>query len=201
MADDDTIRVDSDDDEYNSSMNTSCTSQTLNVRMNRSGYTRKKHIGVDAAIQSDPAVPDRPKLSEKEKISTNEIKLTCAKLSSTCGVSVEMSRKIVQVVRKELYNHDVYLSATEQLAGECDIVAEEPNVNQEDVSVSPSVYKKYKYVLPSARTIADYKQILASEMETEAARMLYEKDPSVKAIMHFDTTSRSSIDGDFCDIL
>ena len=29
MADDDTIRVDSDDDEYNSSMNISCSSQTF----------------------------------------------------------------------------------------------------------------------------------------------------------------------------
>ena len=39
--------------------------------------------------------------------------------------------------------------------------------------------------------------MLASEMETEAARMLHEKDTYAKAIMHFDTTSRSSIDGEW----
>ena len=49
----------------------------------------------------------------------------------------------------------------------------------------------HTYVIPSARTIADYKQIQASEIETMAARALYMKKP--KAFVHFDTTSRSSI--------
>ena len=43
--------------------------------------------------------------------------------------------------------------------------------------------------------------MLASEMEIIAAKTLYEKDPSVKATLHFDTTSRSSIDGEWPSII
>ena len=57
------------------------------------------------------------------------------------------------------------------------------------------------HVIPSARTIADYKQIQAPEMETMAARALYMKKPNIKAFVHFDTTSRSSIDGEWPSII
>ena len=56
-------------------------------------------------------------------------------------------------------------------------------------------------VIPSARTISDYKQILASEMELMAAKALYNKDSNVKVFLHFDTTSRSSIDGEWPAII
>ena len=71
-------------------------------------------------------------------------------LSSTCGVSV-----------------DVYLSPMEQVTSkfsEGDGIADDPNV-----SVSTSTYKNHTYVIPSARAIADHKQILASDMGTETA--------------------------------
>ena len=42
-------------------------------------------MGVDVSIQTELSVPDRPKLRIKEKISTVEIKSTCAILSSTSG--------------------------------------------------------------------------------------------------------------------
>ena len=41
------------------------------------------------------------------------MKSTCSHLSSKCGVTVETSRKDVQIVCKELYNHDVYLPSKE----------------------------------------------------------------------------------------
>ena len=85
--------------------------------VNRSGHVRVQQIGVDASVQTDAAVPDRPKLRVKLRSSTDEIKATCAKLSSICGLSVEKTRTVVQIVCKELYNHDIYLSPTEQLAG------------------------------------------------------------------------------------
>ena len=89
------------------------TDQTFQVHfplvvVNRTGHVHAKHISVDVGIQTEPSVPDCPKLWINEKISTNEIKSSCAILSSTCGVLVEMLRKIVQVVCKELYNHNVY---------------------------------------------------------------------------------------------
>ena len=51
-------------------------------------------IGVDMTIQTELSVPDHPKLQVNKRDSTNEIKSTCAQISSACGVSVETSRKV-----------------------------------------------------------------------------------------------------------
>ena len=123
MAVEDEIVAQSNDPDcqyMNSTMNDSNTSVST-------GHVRVQNIGVDASVQTDAAVSDRPKLRIKLRSSTDEIKTTCAKLSSICGLSVEMARKVVQIVCKELYNHDMYLSAREQLFGEHGIIPEEMN--------------------------------------------------------------------------
>ena len=56
-------------------------------------------------------------------------------------------------------------------------------------------------MLPSSRTISDYKQLQASEVERAAAMALYHKQPGAKATWHYDTTSRSSIDGDWPSLI
>ena len=76
-----------------------------------------------------------------------------------------------------------YIYPTEQLAGGGGVAPEEHT--QGHLPVSSSDYENYTYVIPSARTIADYKQIQASEMETMAARALYMKKPNIKAFVHF----------------
>ena len=68
----------------NSTMNAD---SSLNVSSNRSGLVCLKPVGVDIGIQTHLAVPDRPRLRIKKRICTDEIKSTCAMLSSTCGVS------------------------------------------------------------------------------------------------------------------
>ena len=73
-----------------------------NVSLNRSIHLRNQNIGTDVSIQTDIVMPDRPKLGTKLRSCTDEIKNTCAKLSSVCRLSVELSRKVVQIVCKEL---------------------------------------------------------------------------------------------------
>ena len=60
-----------------------------------------------------------------------------------------------------------------------------------------STYDDHSYVIPSARTILEWKLLQASEVEKDAATALLNKKPEVKAIMHFDSTGRSSIDGEW----
>ena len=162
----------------NSSMNES----SLDVSVNRSGYARIIKTGIEMGVQTDLPVSDKPKLRINKRVATDDIKSTCARISSTCGISVEMSRKVVQIVCHDLYKHDFYLSLAEQ-------ASVEGNSNN------------YIYVLPSSRTINDHKQILSSETEREAAIALNAKKPNIKATVHFDTTSRSSIDGDWPSII
>ena len=78
---------------------------SLNVSLNRSGYARILNDGVEIGIQTDPAVPDHPKLRVNKRNATEEVKSVCVRISSVCGVSVETSRKALQIVCKDLYNH------------------------------------------------------------------------------------------------
>ena len=82
MDDDEIIDLEvdhADVNEYlNSTMNVSAASNHLNVSTNRSRHVRVQQIGVDASVQTDAAVPDRPKLRVKLRSSTDEIKATCA---------------------------------------------------------------------------------------------------------------------------
>ena len=102
------------------------------------------------------------------------MKSACEQISSVCGVSVETSRKALQIVCKDLYNHDVYLSLKEQ-------------AENEGVNVKSSKYDNHSYVVPSVRGITEFKQLQASEMEREAPFALFNKSTLVKSTVHFDT--------------
>lgn len=64
-----------------------------------------------------------------------------------------------------------------------------------------SDYEKYKSVLPSARKVSDFKHMQASQVEGNAALALYEKPARVKSIMHYDTTTRNSVDGEWPSLI
>ena len=183
-AEEEFIMMESDTElPQNSSLNDSISLNIGSVSLNRSGHARVLQSGIDISIQTDPAVPDRPKLRINKRIATDTVKSTCAHLSSNCGISVETSRKALQIVCKELYSHDIYLSSKEQQEQE------------------PQSKKSHTYVVPSSRTINEYKQIQASEMEKDAAVALLKKNNQVKATLHFDSTGRSSIDGEWPSII
>ena len=51
--------------------------------------------------------------------------------------------------------------------------------------------------MPSAQLISDYKQMQASQMERDASTALLNKQTEVKSTLHYDTTSRNAIDGEW----
>ena len=66
-------------------------------------------------------------------------------------------------------------------------------VNSEDYAV-------YKHVLPSAKTITDYKQLFAIQEEKDAATT-YNMLDGIKCTLHYDTTQRCKIDGEWPAII
>ena len=163
----------------NSTMNSSVvTCQSLN----RSGVVRKTTPVAESASQTEPVVIDYPQIRKYERICTDEIKLACAKVSSVCGISVKSAILAVQTVCESVYGHKLYLNSESQ------------------ANEDPEATKSEK-TLPSERTITDYKQMMASNEEMNAGLALYNKPTGIKVTMHYDTTSRNNIDGEWPAII
>ena len=60
---------------------------------------------------------------------------------------------------------------------------------------------QYKNVLPSVKTIVEYKQLQAAQEETDTALAIINKSPGVKITLHYDTTSRNNIDGEWPSLI
>ena len=144
---------------------TTISNSTINQSANRSGLVQSTKSVTTVGVQTEPVKPDKPKLRVKRKICTDKIKATCANASSACGVSVKMSQQGVKTIFKELYEH-VYLSAAEACKSAS---LEQPPSKKRCPPESARDYESYEYVLPSARTISDYKQMQASQLEQDAA--------------------------------
>ena len=62
-------------------------------------------------------------------------------------------------------------------------------------------YIPYQNVLPSAKTLNEYKLLLAVQEEAEAANTLFNISESVKCTLRYDITPRCKIDGDWPSIM
>ena len=91
---------------------TTISNSTINQSDDRSGLVQSTKSVTTVGVQMEQVKSEKPKLRVKRKICTDQIKATCANVSSVCEVSVEMSLQVVKTVCKELYEHDD-LSAAE----------------------------------------------------------------------------------------
>ena len=62
-------------------------------------------------------------------------------------------------------------------------------------------YKPYTDVLPSAKSISQQKLRLATQCELDAATALIDIQAGTKASLHYDTTSRCGIDGEWVSLI
>ena len=182
----------------------------LNTSVNRSGI--KRVATEDIAVQFDSFPKKKIRLTRN---CTPESKAACVALSVNCQLSTEMSRVAFQTVCSKQYGHEYYLSAEEAIKKDPSLQKFKPPLEVESTSInsrqakqkrtipiSKDDYEVYQNVIPSARSLNDYKQVLAIQHEREAAIALNEITPNMKVTLHFDATSRSKIDGDWpCLIL
>ena len=196
--DDDYMDVDMDVD-----LNTSV---PMNISLNRSGLVR---IVSEEKPASEPTRFPRPEIRQ-QRVLTERIKVACARVAVGVQCSAMYARKAVQIVARELYGHDYYLTAEEQMKNEPEVGQyddgmldggnDDDNDSENHVPHNSDEWKRFKFVLPSEKTINRYIGLLAAQEEAEAGMTLLDKPSDVKSTLHYDATTRSCIDGDWVSI-
>ena len=193
--------------DYEATASSSNSGVQLEQSVNRSGLTRSTVRTEDKCVQADIYVPSRKPIRNVRDCSS-ESKETCSQLSAQCGISVEMSRLAFIIVCKYyfgiVYYLDVETARKEEPTASNDNThvssagdsGEDPPTKKRILS-SKSDYADYRFVVPSSKTISATKQFQSIEEERKAAVALYTKPENIKTTFHFDTTSRSCIDGEW----
>ena len=109
------------------------------------------------------------------------------------GVSVQKARVAIKVICEKLYDHIYWLEPNDILPEECSPLSKKPR--------SEADYERYTDILPSKKATSTYKNKKAFHQEIRAANLLMNKKDDVEVTMHYDTTSRSKIDGDWPSII
>lgn len=125
------------------------------------------------------------------------VKDTIASVSTRAGISVAKARIATATVCEKFYGHTYYLSppsnsnsTTEQ--------SDEP-INKKPRTLKD--YESYRYVLPSEKSVNTHKHLKALNQEIEAADALLNKEPDSKATLHYDSTTRSRLEGEWPSLL
>ena len=118
---------------------------------------------------------------------TYEIKDTIATLSCKAAITAEKARITTKVVCEKFYGHQYYLEPPHDLSSD-GARSKKPRSSDD--------YQIYEKVLPSSKSINNFKHKKAFIHEIEAANALINKKPTTNVALHFDTTTRSRREGD-----
>ena len=139
----------------------------------------------------------------KGKLIAPKVKAAIADVSSQTGISVNQAIKATQIICKVLYGHDYFLSKDEFLGttkenNSLTVLERGQKRKLEELgAAAPHTeedFKDYQFVLPSAKTIREYKHQQAAGAEADAGVALYN---CKEAHLHYDSTSRSHIKGEW----
>ena len=125
------------------------------------------------------------------------------------AISIPKARVAYQAIMEKGFGFHYYLSADEQEKFEPhlnSIEEEEPMELEEAESDlqkksnrvrSKEEYERYKYVLPHERVLGSYKHDKSLHQEIMAGEALGNLDNGSRLTLHYDTTSRSRIEGEW----
>ena len=161
----------------------------LSLSVSRSGVYRVTCPTHTIGIQTDLYNVSQPPV-RKVRDCTEEIKSALANVSVAAEVSPEKARLAAQAFSKYFYGHSYYLNPSEK-----DPIYEIKKPRKADE------YAFYNDVFPGNKTIVNFKHSQSLHHEVEAAKALINKNKSSKAILHFDTTKRSRVEGDWASLI
>jgi hypothetical protein len=128
----------------------------------------------------------------KRKNTSEEVRNAITTVSYRSGISVPKARVAPQAVCEILYDHRFLLKPPSLPTIP---EASETNEPLNKKPRSAEDYIRYKDVLPDVKSVNKHKKALYQEIH--AAKVLINKVDSSKIKLHYDTTSRSRIDGEW----
>ena len=145
-----------------------------------------------------PLPSPQPSVRKNIKNANERFKDAIATVSYRTALSVPKSRVAVQAVCEKLYSHRYYLSLEEKRKfAPLETIQEQ---NEEPINKKPRTskdYEQYSDVLPSAKVVTTYKHEKAVQQEIDAAEALSSIEQGTKCTLHFDTTGRSRVEGEW----
>ena len=144
----------------------------------------------------------RPEIRKKRNCTD-----TIATISYKTAVSIPKARVAFQTVCQKFYGHRYYLNKDEQKQYEpnlqpimeCDTEEDsEPNNKRPRTAKD---YEAYRYVLPSPNSVGDFKHLKALQQEIAAGKALSSLEEGTRVTMHYDTTGRSRVEGEWPAII
>lgn len=131
------------------------------------------------------------------------VKDAIATASVRCAISIPKARVAYQAIMEKRFGHRYYISAEEQRKFEplLSVIVEEEEPPQTKHVKSKDDYAAYKYVLPSNKVVASCKHEKALHQEIIAGNALGNLDTGTRVTLHFDSTSRSRIDGEWVALI
>ena len=192
-------------------------STMMGTSMNWSGLIRIMKEDAASQTENDFHMIPQPPVRKLHDIDSR-VKKACIKVSVKCNMATAVGLVAVHAVCEEMYHHHYYLSKEEAIQNDpyfsqhCEQQQEQNEnmpcakkmrwSNQKNKPPSSKEdYTPYQNVLPSAKTLNEYKLMLAVQEEPEAANALFNIPESVKCTLHYDTTSRGKIDCDWPSIM
>ena len=138
------------------------------------------------------------------------LKDAIATLSYKAAMSIDKTRVAVQATCKKTYGHLNYITKEEQRKYKphlerIDEVDEERNDESSEPKMgkprSSEECKNYQYILPDSRVVNEFNHQKAWLQEITAAKALAKKADTTRVMLHYDTTSRCRIDGEWPSII
>lgn len=174
------------------------------ISINRSGLIRKPTEDAESQTEADFYSIQQPPVQKQKNVDIR-VKKACVKASVKCNISTAMGVLAVKSVCEEMYGHHYYLTKDDAIENDPSLasyreesVKKKQCLNPEELKkppISVEDYVPYLNVLPSKKTLNDFKQLLAVQEESFAGKTLSEKSPDVLCIMTQHPDVESMVNG------
>ena len=176
-------------------------SQYLFQSTTRSGLYRNTKCLVDSSTQTECDKYDKSMLTpiRKKRNFLPDVKASIVTTSSKAGITVEQARRAFQATCEVFLKEKYYLKVED--VPDCTSSERQPTHSTPKCPRSSKDYEKYERVLPSAKVLNAEKHLQAIQAERNCALAMLDSNPEDKVTIHYDTTTRRRIKGDWTSLI